>query len=622
MNHIDAAGIENSIASKPSPESGYHKKCSWVVIVGASDSSGGAGIQADVATLHDLNPQNDNLDDHKCALDDQEYNIKASYILTAITSQSKFNTQVSPTSIAILQDQWDSLLLAQTGKMASEGECQENPRVIKIGLLTNPQQVKWLSERIKSIKILSLDSKCSLEKTLVVFDPVLSASQGGQLVSDGTEEAINQWLLPWIDVITPNLDELNILSTKAQSSPESWITACCKTGLWVLVKGGHGDQCQVTGEVCDRLVSRFRDMNLYHSWVETAYTRGTGCTLATAFTVFYIQMVHQDKSIPAAIDESIIMAVTYINHGLIKAQSLTKRMTKLLSGTSAYTYRPPATHACLKSGWPPTEVAAFPRVNTQRINSQIEETLPLGASEACKPLQKSRNMSVNDFAPWLKSKWLAHTETTLMGEETKAQMPWVYPVIESIDHLEVCLENQVPIVQMRLKTGSYEYKKALLRTAVTDANSTETALYINDEWQFALDFEAFGVHLGQEDLVGAPLDDLKEAGIALGISTHSLTELLPAFELKPSYIALGAVFSTKSKDMTGKILGLDQLHLMAKLCRYHAIPSVAIGGINFSRREAVAATGVNAMAVISAITKARDINQAVAAWHPMDLALT
>ncbi|MFT6692802.1 MAG: hydroxymethylpyrimidine kinase/phosphomethylpyrimidine kinase/thiamine-phosphate diphosphorylase, partial [Colwellia sp.] len=123
----------------------------------------------------------------------------------------------------------------------------------------------------------------------------------------------------------------------------------------------------------------------------------------------------------------------------------------------------------------------------------------------------------------------------------------------------------------------------------------------------AIKHGAYGVHIGQEDLQDADLSTIQQSGIRLGISTHGCYEFLLAQQLQPSYLAIGAIFSTKTKDMTGQIQGLDNLRQVLAL-RPEKIrlqtPVVAIGGINLERAAEVVATGVESIAVVTALTEA------------------
>ncbi len=114
---------------------------------------------------------------------------------------------------------------------------------------------------------------------------------------------------------------------------------------------------------------------------------------------------------------------------------------------------------------------------------------------------------------------------------------------------------------------------------------------------------AYGVHLGQEDLETVDLDALRQAGVRLGLSTHSYCEVARAWGLQPSYIACGPIFPTQSKDMPWTHQGLDNLRYWSGLL---PLPVVGIGGIGMDNVAAVGATGAASAAVISAITQSPD----------------
>ena len=126
----------------------------------------------------------------------------------------------------------------------------------------------------------------------------------------------------------------------------------------------------------------------------------------------------------------------------------------------------------------------------------------------------------------------------------------------------------------------------------------------------ATDITAHGVHLGQEDLETTDLKAIQAAGLRLGVSTHDDMEIEVALAAKPSYIALGHVFPTQTKQMPSAPQGLTQLASHSK--RLADYPTVAIGGISLERAPAVLATGVGSIAVVSAITHAADWQAATA----------
>ncbi|MBL4941891.1 MAG: thiamine phosphate synthase, partial [Colwellia sp.] len=143
--------------------------------------------------------------------------------------------------------------------------------------------------------------------------------------------------------------------------------------------------------------------------------------------------------------------------------------------------------------------------------------------------------------------------------------------------------------------------------AIALAKEYDTRLFINDYWQLAIKHGAYGVHIGQEDLVHADLLKIQQSGLRLGISTHGCYEFLLAQQLQPSYLAIGAIFATKTKNMNGQIQGIKNLKQLLTLRPNNTaqqIPVVAIGGISLERAPQVLATGVDSVAVVTAITQA------------------
>ena len=187
------------------------------------------------------------------------------------------------------------------------------------------------------------------------------------------------------------------------------------------------------------------------------------------------------------------------------------------------------------------------------------------------------------------------------------------------------------IIQLRVKNLDPDVLEQVIIDAVNLAKDYDTRLFINDYWQLAIKHGAYGVHIGQEDLADADLVKIQQSGIRLGISTHGCYEFLLAQQLRPSYLAVGAIFPTKTKDMTGQIQGIDNLQQLLALrpqaltstvsnsSEQHSqqnnkdiIPVVAIGGINLERAAEVLATGVDSIAVVTAITEANKPEKAVA----------
>lgn len=186
----------------------------------------------------------------------------------------------------------------------------------------------------------------------------------------------------------------------------------------------------------------------------------------------------------------------------------------------------------------------------------------------------------------------------------------LYPVIDSVEWIERLLAAGVRTIQLRIKDRRDEDVEADVIAAVRLGERYQARLFINDYWRLAIKHRAYGIHLGQEDLDIANLDAIRDAGLRLGLSTHNNMEMDRALAARPSYIALGHVFPTQTKQMPSSPQGLAQLAAHVKTLGDY--PTVAIGGISIDRVPAVLATGVGSVAVVSAITKAADWRAATA----------
>lgn len=191
----------------------------------------------------------------------------------------------------------------------------------------------------------------------------------------------------------------------------------------------------------------------------------------------------------------------------------------------------------------------------------------------------------------------------------------LYPVVDSVEWIARLLEAGVRTIQLRIKDKSDEEVEADVKAAITLGRRYEARLFINDYWRLAIKHHAYGVHLGQEDLDVANLDAIRDAGLRLGLSTHDNMEMDRALAARPSYIALGHVFPTSTKQMPSAPQGLAQLAAHVKTLGEY--PTVAIGGISIDRVSDVLATGVGSVAVVSAITQAQDWRAATA--HLLEL---
>lgn len=181
----------------------------------------------------------------------------------------------------------------------------------------------------------------------------------------------------------------------------------------------------------------------------------------------------------------------------------------------------------------------------------------------------------------------------------------LYPVVESLEWVERLISWGVTTLQLRIKEGLDDASRREIREAIALAAQRNVKLFINDHWAYAIEQGAYGVHLGQEDLQVADLNAIANAGLRLGVSTHGFFEIARAIQLSPSYIALGHIFETQTKEMPSNPQGLERLSRYQSLLN-GCFPTVAIGGITEARVAAVLDTGVSAVALVSAITKAED----------------
>lgn len=180
----------------------------------------------------------------------------------------------------------------------------------------------------------------------------------------------------------------------------------------------------------------------------------------------------------------------------------------------------------------------------------------------------------------------------------------LYPVVDSVEWIERLLKAGVKTLQLRIKDKRDEEMESDVIAAIELGRRFNARLFINDYWQLAIKHQAYGVHLGQEDLETTDLSAIREAGLRLGVSTHDDMEIDVALAARPSYIALGHVFPTQTKQMPSAPQGLAQL--ARHIARLGDYPTVAIGGISLARAPAVLETGVGSIAVVSAITQTAD----------------
>ncbi|WP_394146242.1 thiamine phosphate synthase [Vibrio atypicus] len=196
----------------------------------------------------------------------------------------------------------------------------------------------------------------------------------------------------------------------------------------------------------------------------------------------------------------------------------------------------------------------------------------------------------------------------------------LYPVVDDIAWIERLLALGVTTIQLRIKNSQQADLEHQIVQAIELGKQYQAQVFINDYWQLAIEHGAFGVHLGQEDINEANLDELAQANVRLGLSTHGYYELLRITQITPSYIALGHIFPTTTKQMPSLPQGLVRLKLYQQLIDTIpygddiGFPTVAIGGIDLTNANQVWQCGVSSLAVVRAVTLSDDPKSVVDAF--------
>ena len=179
----------------------------------------------------------------------------------------------------------------------------------------------------------------------------------------------------------------------------------------------------------------------------------------------------------------------------------------------------------------------------------------------------------------------------------------LYPIVDRATWLQRLLPLGIKHIQLRIKDLRGTDLEQEIKKAISIAKAQDAKLWINDYWEQAIQFGAYGVHLGQTDLLNADIAAMRNAKLRLGISTHSYAEVARAHAIRPSYIAFGPIFATKSKVMPFQPQGMARLKQWRRMLHY---PLVAIGGIHVGNIDEVIKTGVDGIALIAGITKMED----------------
>jgi len=182
----------------------------------------------------------------------------------------------------------------------------------------------------------------------------------------------------------------------------------------------------------------------------------------------------------------------------------------------------------------------------------------------------------------------------------------LYAITDRAEKLKTLFELGVTTAQLRVKDLEEEALEEEIIKAIKLSNHYQTRLFINDYWQLAIKHKAYGIHLGQEDLVDANLSAIHRADIRLGVSTHTPKEIAMALEIEPSYLAIGPIFKTTSKVVNYETVGIEELRRWSQNLPY---PVVAIGGIGLENiQKIIELDSVDGIAMISELLEENKIS--------------
>ena len=229
-----------------------------VLTIAGSDSSGGAGIQADLKTM--------------CA-----HGVFGMSAVTALTAQNTLGvTSILESTPQFLADQLDAVFTDIV------------PDAVKIGMVANEKLICVIAEKLKKY--------CAKN---IVVDPVMIATSGSSLMDSSASLALKEELIPLADIITPNRSEAEALSGCSIGSAADMEIAAKTMAQWyqgyILVKGGHSE-----ADANDLLFFDGACQWFYGPRVDNPNTHGTGCTLSSAIACRLAQGMAMTEAVGAA----------------------------------------------------------------------------------------------------------------------------------------------------------------------------------------------------------------------------------------------------------------------------------------------------------------------------------
>jgi thiamine-phosphate pyrophosphorylase len=166
----------------------------------------------------------------------------------------------------------------------------------------------------------------------------------------------------------------------------------------------------------------------------------------------------------------------------------------------------------------------------------------------------------------------------------------------------------VDVIQLRDKQLSDAELIDRGRRLVAIARGTRTLVIMNDRPDLAIEIDADGVHVGQEDVLPAEARRIVGPSRLVGVSTHSLEQALAAQAAGTDYLGVGPVFPSGTKNFAE----LKGVALLREVAPRIQLPAFAIGGIEATNLDEILAAGFTRVAISGAICRAADPTQAVA----------
>ena len=243
------------------------KPKSKILIIAGSDSSGGAGIQADIKTVTAL----------------------GGYAMTAVTAVTIQNTRGVDSVIPIKPKDIKNQILFT---------CKDiNPNAIKVGMLHSSQVINTVANVLKTIK-----------SSKIILDPVMVAKGGARLINKSAIKTLKNELIRKVYLITPNIPEAEVLTNTKIKSLEDMIYSAnilLKLGVKnVLLKGGH----RKSKYMKDVFLNKKEIKIFTNKKIKTTNTHGTGCTLSSAIATFL--------SCGKPLKKSCELGIKYVNQAI------------------------------------------------------------------------------------------------------------------------------------------------------------------------------------------------------------------------------------------------------------------------------------------------------------------